>query len=36
MSYRQAQEEARAKGLGLWADPNPIPPWLFRRAALSH
>ena len=23
--------EARKKKLGLWADPNPIPPWEFRR-----
>ncbi len=22
---------ARDKGLGLWADPNPIPPWEWRR-----
>jgi endonuclease YncB( thermonuclease family) len=21
------EAEAREKGLGLWADPNPIPPW---------
>jgi micrococcal nuclease len=24
------EKEARAKKLGLWADPNPIPPWEFR------
>jgi endonuclease YncB( thermonuclease family) len=29
-SYRQAQEEARAKRLDLWADPDPLPPWEFR------
>jgi Staphylococcal nuclease homologue len=26
-SYRQAQEEARAKRSALWADPEPMPPW---------
>lgn len=30
--YRKAQDEARAKRLGLWIDPNPIEPWLFRRS----
>ena len=25
------EKAARAKKLGLWADPNPIPPWEFRR-----
>jgi micrococcal nuclease len=26
-----AEEEAREKGLGLWQEPNPVPPWEFRR-----
>lgn len=26
------QERARAARLGLWADPNPVPPWDFRRS----
>ncbi len=26
------EEDARAKRGGLWADPNPIPPWDFRKA----
>jgi micrococcal nuclease len=26
-----AEEEAREKGLGLWQQPNPVPPWEFRR-----
>ena len=30
--YAQAENEARAKKVGLWADPNPIPPWDFRKA----
>ena len=36
-SYRQAQEEARAKRSGLWADPEPTPPWEYRsqRVALT-
>jgi micrococcal nuclease len=25
------EAEARIQGLGLWADPNPIPPWEWRR-----
>ncbi len=25
------EAEAKQKGLGLWADPNPIPPWEWRR-----
>jgi micrococcal nuclease len=29
--YIEAEKEARAKRLGLWADPNPTPPWEFRR-----
>lgn len=27
----QAQAKARASRLGLWSDPNPIPPWEWRR-----
>ena len=30
--YAQAENEARAKKFGLWVDPNPIPPWEFRKA----
>ena len=25
------EAEAQQKGLGLWAEPNPIPPWEWRR-----
>ena len=25
------EAEARDRGLGLWAEPNPIPPWEYRR-----
>jgi endonuclease YncB( thermonuclease family) len=26
------ERKARASGLGLWADPAPIPPWDYRKA----
>ena len=29
--YAFAEEEARAKGAGLWSDPAPVPPWEWRR-----
>lgn len=29
--YFRAEEEARAARRGLWADPNPVPPWEWRR-----
>jgi endonuclease YncB( thermonuclease family) len=29
--YGEAEQEARNSQRGLWADPNPIPPWDFRR-----
>ena len=32
-SYRQAETEAREQRRGLWSDPGPIEPWLYRRAA---
>ena len=28
---RDAQQEARQSGRGLWAVPNPVPPWHWRR-----
>lgn len=30
--YIDAEREARAKRLGLWADNNPMPPWEWRKA----
>ena len=29
--YLDAEKEARAKGLGLWQQRNPMPPWEFRK-----
>ena len=29
--YAFAEEEARAKRVGLWGDANPVPPWEWRR-----
>lgn len=30
-SLRQLEEQARSAKRGLWADPNPIPPWCYRK-----
>jgi endonuclease YncB( thermonuclease family) len=30
-AYFQAETDARSAGRGLWAHPNPIPPWEYRR-----
>jgi hypothetical protein len=35
-TYRKAQGEAKAERLGLWSDPNSIPPWIFRNLAKAH
>jgi micrococcal nuclease len=29
--YIEAERQARAKGLGLWQNPNPEPPWEYRK-----
>lgn len=31
-SYTVAEDSARLGRVGLWSDPNPVPPWDFRRA----
>lgn len=28
---QEAEQQARAQGLGLWAEPRPVPPWDWRR-----
>lgn len=33
--YESAEDEARARGWGLWADPNPVSPYEWRRAERS-
>lgn len=30
-SYASAEASARLEGLGLWVDPNPVPPWVYRK-----
>jgi hypothetical protein len=35
-SYRSAQEQTKAERLGMWSDPNCIPPWIFRHSAKAH
>ncbi len=32
---RRRQEEARKAGKGLWADPNVIPPWIYRQGGVK-
>lgn len=32
-AYQKDQDEAKAGRLGLWSDPNSIPPWVFRQLA---
>ncbi|MBF0270455.1 MAG: thermonuclease family protein [Magnetococcales bacterium] len=28
---KRLEQEARSRGLGLWADPDPTPPWVWKR-----
>lgn len=35
-SYAQAQDAARQQRVGLWSEPNPTPPWAFRREGRSN
>lgn len=34
-SYDKLEKEARAKKIGLWKDPNPVPPWEWRSSKKS-
>jgi endonuclease YncB( thermonuclease family) len=34
-AFYAAQRAARAAGLGLWSDPDPVPPWQWRRREKS-
>ena len=33
LRYAKSEADARSKQRGLWADPNPVPPWEFRKEA---
>jgi len=32
-AYEFAEQEARSRSVGLWLDPNPIPPWDWRHTS---
>jgi endonuclease YncB( thermonuclease family) len=34
--YEQSELEARARRIGLWTDPQPKPPWVWRKEKKSH
>lgn len=34
--YRAAEQQARSLHVGLWAENNPLPPWVFRRLKRNH
>ena len=36
VKYSDAELEARRHKLGLWHDPNPMPPWEYRQAKRNH
>ena len=36
IKYSDAELEARRHKLGLWQDPNPVPPWAYRQAKREH
>lgn len=34
--YEQSEQEARSRRIGLWTDPQPTPPWEWRKEKKSH
>ena len=34
-AYRNAEASARSNRIGLWSEPNPVPPWEFRHGSKS-
>src|SRR5262245_8654538 len=36
LAYRDAEETAKARRVGLWHDPKPVPPWDFRRTQAAN
>lgn len=34
--YEQSEQEARTRRIGLWSDPQPTPPWEWRKAKKNH
>ena len=35
LQYAVSERDARARGEGLWKDPDPVPPWEFRSASIA-
>jgi endonuclease YncB( thermonuclease family) len=35
LTLKQFEQEAKEAKKGLWADPNPVPPWLYRRLEMG-
>lgn len=35
LQYAVSERDARARGEGLWKDPDPVPPWEFRHPRIT-